>query len=560
MSRNVSRRRFLVESSRAAVGLALIPRMQIAPTFDVVIRGGVILDGTGGPAWQADVGVRGDTIADVGAIPKEAARRVIDATGLHVCPGFIDIHTHSDRSVLSCPTADSRVRQGVTTEVTGNCGSSAAPRFGLELTNGSKDADDDASVKADWTDVASYAERLEKARISVNHAILVGQGTLRRSVVGLADRPLTPDETKQLLRAVEEAMDQGAFGLSTGLEYTPGRWTPTDEIVEMARIVARSGGLYASHVRNEEATLLEAIHEALEIGRRSGVRVQVSHVKAAGRRNWPKQRPALGLIEAARAAGVDVRGDVYPYTAYATGLSIFLDDATLEGGADHYVKRLKDPENRARIRALVIARVASDPGDYDLVVISDVKTERNQGVVGKNLAEIAAAWKIEPVDALLRLLEEEEGSVSFIGHAMSPENVDTVLAHPLVMIGSDGSSRAPKGGAADKGSHPRSYGTFARVLARYVRERHVLDLSTAVKKMTSLPADQLGLADRGRIARGHKADLVVFDAEMVKDEATFDDPCRFASGISHVLVNGVSVVENGAHTGARPGRALRRPT
>jgi N-acyl-D-amino-acid deacylase len=353
-------------------------------------------------------------------------------------------------------------------------------------------------------------------------------------------------------------MDHGAFGLSTGLEYTPGRFTPAEEIVAMARVVARRGGLYASHIRNEEARLLEAVDEAIDVGRRTGVRVEISHLKAAGRVHWGKQRAALDLIEAARGDGVAVFADAYPYAAYSTGLTVFFPDWALDGGTEALVARLRDASERARIRREVAARVAEDPGGYELVVISRVRSEANRGAVGKHLATIAEQRAVEPVEALLRLVEEEEGSVDFVGHGMSPENVALVLAHPLVMIGSDGRSMAPVGKAAFSRPHPRSYGAFVRVLGRYCREQRLFDLPTAVRKMTSLPADQVGLRDRGRIARGMKADLVVFDAATVQDEATFDDPHRYPRGVAHVLVNGVAAVEGGRHTGARPGRVLRK--
>jgi N-acyl-D-amino-acid deacylase len=333
-------------------------------------------------------------------------------------------------------------------------------------------------------------------------------------------------------------MDHGAFGLSTGLEYTPGNYTPTDEIVAMTRVVARRGGFYASHIRNEEAGLLEAVDEATEIGRRTGARVQVSHLKAAGKPNWSKQRAALDLIAAARAAGVEVLADAYPYTAYSTGLTILLETWAREGDEHALVARLRDPETRRRIRGEAAARVHNDPGGYDLIVISRVRTEKNRATVGMNLAEIAETWSVDPVDALLRLLEEESGSVSFVGHGMSEANVEMVLAHPLVMIGSDGVSMAPVGKAAETRPHPRSYGAFPRVLQHYVRDRQLFDLPTAIRKMTSMPADQVGLRDRGRLARGQKADLVVFDAGSVEDRATFEKPHQYAGGIVHVLVGG----------------------
>ena len=557
---SASRRRFLRRTSMAVAGLALgrPPRVAAAPSLDLVVRGGTVLDGTGAPAFRADVGLVGDRIAALGEIAPEQARRVIDASGLHVAPGFIDIHTHSDPDVLAYPTADSRTRQGVTTELAGNCGSSAAPLAGLGVAERVEEWKRDG-IAADWTDLASYLARVEAAGLSPNHALLVGHGTLRSNAVGDVDRPLTAEESRAVARSLEEALDQGAFGLSTGLEYVPGRYTPTAEIVELARLVARRGGLYASHIRNEEARLLEAVAEAIEVGRQSGARVEIAHLKAAGDSNWPKQGAALDLLESARKDGVAVLADAYPYTAYSTTLTTFMEGWAREGGTEAILARFRDPEARARIRREVEAQVRTDPGSWDRVVVSRVKTEGNRPVaVGKSLVEIAGGWGLDPADAYLRLLEEEETAVSFVGHGMSAENVERVLRHPLVMIGSDGSSMAPVGEAAKARPHPRSYGTFPRVLGYYARERGLFDLPTAVHKMTGLPADQIGLADRGRIARGKKADLVVLDASRVRDTATFDDPHRYPEGIVHVLVNGVPVVERGAHTGARPGRTLRR--
>jgi N-acyl-D-amino-acid deacylase len=560
MSRRITRRRLLKGGGMAALGLAVggPPRVEAAPAFDLVLKGATVLDGTGGPAWPADIALTGDTIAAVGRIAPEQAKRVLDVTGLHVSPGFVDIHSHSDGDVFAYPTADSRVRQGVTTEVTGNCGSSAAPIAGAGAEQRRREWLEDSGVKVAWTDVASYCEQVDKAGVSVNQVLLLGQGTLRENAVGMVDRRLTPDELAGVLRAVEEGMDQGAFGLSTGLEYTPGRYTPTEEIVEMTRIVARRGGLYASHIRNEEATLLEAVNEAIDIGRRTGARVEISHLKAAGRVNWGKQRGSLSLIESARRDGVDVLADAYPYTAYSTGLTVLLRNWALEGGPDAILRRLRDANDRARIRQELVAQIANEPGGYDLIVISGVRTAANRPLVGKNLVEIGEVWKVDPVDALLRLLEEEETAVSYVGHGMSPENVELVLSHPLVMIGSDGASMAPVGKAAERKPHPRSYGAYARVLDHYVREQRLFDLPAAIRKMTSMPADQAGIRDRGRIAKGHKADLVVFDAAGLKDRASFADPHQYPVGISHVLVNGVVVVEAGQHTGAKPGKMLRK--
>jgi len=559
MSKVLNRRTFLRESSTAALGVALLPlSIRSRPSFDLILRGGVLLDGTGGPAYPSDLGLIGDRIAAIGDIDPEQGRRVLDVSGHFVSPGFIDIHSHSDGDILRYPTADSRVRQGVTTEITGNCGGSAAPIQGSDVEDTRREMEEELGIQGGWSDVASYFQTLEQVGISLNHALLVGQGTLRGNVAGSEDRILTESEMERVLSQVEEAMDHGAFGLSTGLEYVPGRFTPTEEIVAMSRIVARRGGIYASHIRNEEAMLLEAIDEAIRIGRETGARVQISHLKAAGRPNWGKQTASLDLIEGARMEGIEVLADAYPYTAYSTGLTILFSAWAMDGGWDALAKRLTDPETRVRIRDEVNRRVPLEPGAFDLIVISRVRTEANQPLVGMNLLEIAEGWKMEPVDALLRLLEEEDGSVGYIGHGMSPENVEMILSHPLVMVGSDGYSMAPVGEAARSRPHPRSYGTFPRVLGHYCRDRGLFDLPTAVRKMTSMPADQMGISDRGRLAKGMMADLVVFDLENLRDMATFDDPHRYPTGIHHVLVNGTPVVEAGEHTGARPGAVLRR--
>jgi N-acyl-D-amino-acid deacylase len=551
----ITRREFLV----AAAGAAALrrPRIEAAESFDIVLHGGTVLDGTGAPPFAADLGISGDRIAALGAIPPAAGKRAINVAGLHVSPGFIDIHTHSDGDILVYPTADSRVRQGITTEIAGNCGGSAAPIDPARLEEARKDWREDG-VQESWSDVDSYCTALGHSGISINQGLLVGHGTIRRNAVGLVDRPLTPAELRQVERALEEGLEQGAFGLSSGLEYTPGRFSPPEELVALARVTARYGGYYASHIRDEEAALLEAIDEAITAGRRSGVRVEIAHLKASGRPNWGKQQGALDLIASARRDGVGVLADAYPYTAFSTGLTILFPSEALEGGTDAMLKRLQDKEWRARIRREIGNQLARELGDYALIVIARVKTPGNQKFLGRNIAEIAREWDSEPVDAVLRLIEEEEGSVSIIGHGMSPENVELVLKSPLVMVGSDGSSMAPVGRAAAARPHPRSYGAFARVLGYYARERRLFTVAEAIRKMTSMPADQVGLRDRGRIARGMKADIVAFDAAAIRDEATFEDPQKYASGVSFVLVNGVPVVDGGKHTGARPGRALRR--
>ena len=559
MTRRYSRRDF-VKSSSAAFGAFALPtnRLRVVQEFDLVVRNGTVLDGTGGPVWQGDLGVVGDTITAIGSIAPERGSRVLDAAGLHVSPGFIDIHSHSDSSIFAYPTADSRSRQGITTEVTGQCGFSAAPLEGVDADTRRATLEEETGAPVEWTSIASYFDTLEQIGVSVNQAFLLGHGSMRQNVAGLEDRHLTDSEMASFVRSLEEGMDQGAFGISTGLEYTPGLFTPTEEVVALSRVIARRGGFYASHIRNEESGLLAAIHEAIQVGREARLPVQISHLKAAGGPNWSKQWAALNLIESARRDGVEVMADAYPYTAYSTSLTIFLPPWALEGGWDGLGARLNSPTDRARIRDDVVQSVMGDPGAFNLIVIASTKTEGNRHFVGKSVAEVGETWELEPAEAALRLLVEEDGAVAMIGHGMSPENVEMVLSHPLVMVGSDGASIAPTGKAAETRPHPRLYGCCPRVLAHYCRDRGIFDLPTAVRKMTGTPADQAGITDRGRIARGKKADLVVFDAATVKDEATFDDPHQYASGINYVVVNGQVVVENGDHTGARPGRVLRK--
>ncbi|MBW2369324.1 MAG: D-aminoacylase [Deltaproteobacteria bacterium] len=557
MAQLQSRREFLVTGGMTLAGVMVKPAFAVeGPHYDFLFKNAQVLDGSGRPARKADIAVKGDTIAAIDAIPSEQARNAIDVAGLHISPGFIDIHSHSDLTILSHPTADNCVFQGITTEVTGNCGYSAAPVS-------KKAADREILEKRfgfvpQWDTVSSYFDAVEKLKISVNHAFLIGHGTLRSNIIGSIDRKMTPAELKTTARAVEEGMDQGAFGLSTGLEYAPGIYAPIEEIVELARLVSRRKGLYASHIRNEVDGVLAAIEEAIHIGREAGVRVQVSHLKAIGRPNWWRQKAALDIIEKARAGGVDVMADAYPYTAYATSLTLFLEPWAREGGSDDIKARLKNPKKRERIRSEAHRRVQNDPGGYDLAMILNVDSEIHQTVVGKNLIEIAEMWQVEPVDALLKLLEETGGIGGFIGHGMSPENVEMVLSHPLVMIGSDGASMPlPEAGSPCQ-AHPRCFGTYPKVLGHYTRERKIMDLPTAVKKMTTMPAARLGLRDRGRIARGMKADLVVFDAATVLDKATFENPCQYSVGIKYVMVNGQLVVENEKHTGRKPGGMLRR--
>ena len=527
--------------------------------LDIKIEGGTVIDGTGAPGARADVGLVGDIITAIGDLSRERAGRTIGAAGLTVTPGFIDIHSHSDWRLWANRRAESKIRQGVTTEVVGNCGFSPAPvsdefreemkGFALYLPPG---------MDFSWRSMGEYLRRYEEGGVALNVVQLMGHGTLRLAAMGFARRAPSARELATMERLADEAMAQGAAGLATGLIYAPGSYATTEEIVTVARRVAACGGFYASHIRGEGATLLDAVSEAIRVGREGGLPVQVSHIKAAGRPNWGKVKDALALIDAARAEGLDVMADVYPYTASSTTLRTLLPDWVLEGGIDAMLERLRDPAVCARVRAELTGggeTLMRGLGWEDIMVAYAPSRPEAQG---RRLSDIAAGWQLDPLDACIDLILAEKGKGYMILFQLDEADLRRALAHPCVMIGSDGSSLAAHGELAAGKPHPRSYGTFPRVLARYVREQQVLTLEAAVRKMTALPAARLGLADRGVLRVGAKADVVLFDPERVADLATYEDPHQYARGIEGVLVNGRVVVDGGEHTGALPGQVLRK--
>jgi N-acyl-D-amino-acid deacylase len=525
--------------------------------LDLLIRGGLVVDGTGAPARPADVAIEGDRIAAVERLPEARARRVVDATGLAVAPGFIDMHSHADYTLPGLPTADSKVHQGFTLEVVGNCGASPAP----------VDAERRAAVMEtaglatpplawDWSSFGSFLDRLRRPGTSVNVAALVGHGTVRIHAMGMRDDAPTPAERSAMETAVRRAMGEGAAGLSTGLIYPPGVYADTDEIVALARVVARAGGFYASHIRGEGDTLLEAIAEAIEVGRRAGLPVQISHLKASGRPNWPKLARAIEVIEAARAEGLDVTADMYPYTAGSTTLTALLPPWAHVGGRPALLARLGDPAERARLRAALEGPGLAHGAGWE--AISICACPPRPAWEGRTLQELAAERGTAPAETVLDVLHEAGGEAEMILFMMSEDNVTRGLGYSQVMIGSDGEGRAARGPYATGKPHPRNYGTCPRFLGHYVRERGILPLEEAVRKMTGLPASRLRLPDRGVVRPRAYADVVVFDPERIADTATFQDPHRYPAGIPWVLVNGEPVVAEGRHTGARPGRVLAR--
>ncbi len=525
--------------------------------LDLKIAGGHVFDGTGMPAVRADVGITGEGIAMVGDLARESAGQTLDASGLMVAPGFIDMHSHSDWRLFGNRRAESKIRQGVTTEVVGNCGFSPAPvspefredmrGFALYVPPG---------MDFSWVSVKDFLRRYEDEGLALNVAQLIGHGTLRLAAMGFARRPPSAKELATMRGLMEAAMVDGACGLSTGLIYAPGSYAETAEIVEIAKGAGAAGGFYASHIRGEGATLLDAVAEAIRVGREGRLPVQVSHIKAAGRAHWGRVGDALALIDGARAEGLDVMADVYPYTASSTTIRTLLPDWVLEGGIEAMLGRLRDPATRGRIRAdMATGPVLARGLEWSDIMIASAPSHPE--IEGLRFDEIARSWGKEPVEAAFDVIQSEKGRGNIILFQLDEADLRRALVHPRVMIGSDGSSLATSGPMADGKPHPRSYGTFPRVLGRYARDERVLPLETAVHKMTGLPAARLGLGDRGVIRPGAKADIVAFSREGVRDLATYEDPHRYAAGISHVLVNGRTVIKDGEHTGSLPGRVLR---
>ena len=523
------------------------------PEADLVITGGDVLDGRGTDPVRADVAVRDGRIAAVAAPGTVTAGAMLDAAGLVVTPGFIDLHSHADFTITDHPAADSAVHQGVTTLLGGNCGHSPFPVADPAAARAAAGFLDQGLAWS-WTDLAGYAAAVDADPPAINLATQVGHHALRMAVIGPAERAATPDELGGMRALLSTAAAQGAYGFSTGLIYAPGCFASPAEVTDLAATAARHGLLYSTHMRDETAHLLDAVTEALDAARASGGRLEISHLKAMGPANHGSVRAALAAIEEARAAGVDVTADVYPYTASSTTLTSRLPAWSMDGGGAALLERLADPDTRARIGAALRARFGRDI-DPAGVIVAELGDGPYRRFVGRGLTEIGAELGVDPAEAALELLAGHNATVAIVNHAMAADDVATVLAHPLVSVASDGWTLRPTGPGRP---HPRSFGTFARVLARYVREDGLLTLPEAVRKMTSLPAARMGLADRGAVRPGLVADLAVFDPATVADTADFTRPWRLAEGMRHVLVAGIPVLRDGAATPARPGRVLRR--
>jgi N-acyl-D-amino-acid deacylase len=523
--------------------------------FDFLIKNASIIDGTGGAAVPGSVAVKDGRIAAVGDVDGDAGR-VIDASGQAVAPGFIDIHSHTDAGLLIDPRAQSKVTQGITLELCGNCGFSPGPaldepgRVELESWRRRHNVDDD------WESLDDFLRVLESREIGVNFATLVGHSNLRAAAVGLDNRKATPDEIDRMKSLAAEAMRQGAFGLSTGLIYPPSCFGSTDEIAQVASAVAPHGGIYASHTRNETDAISEAVAEAMEIGRRGGVAVQISHQKGYREGKSEKTRAVLEMIDGARRSGLDVTSDQYPYIAGSTGLSVFLPHWAHDGGDEAMLDRI-----RTRREELLGHLRQYGVEVWNSVRISGVRTDANRKYEGISVVEVGRSRGTSPEEAALSLLSEESGAVSIVHFSQWEGDVVAVMRSEFAMFGTDASARSTTGELAKGKPHPRAFGTFPRVLGRYVREQKVIPLETAIHKMTSMPARKLGLVDRGAIKPGNWADLVVFDPNAVIDTATYENPHQVCTGIGYVFVNGRLAVEHGVLTGALAGRVLRkRPT
>ena len=502
-------------------------------SYDVLIAGGTVVDGTGGPGYVADVAVRGDRIVGVSRTPLDpaSARRVIDAPGRVVAPGFIDLHAHLE-PLLSLPGAESAVRQGVTTALGGPDGGGPWP-------------------------MGRYLDSAAAGGVGINVAFLVGHNTIRRSVMGMADRAPTPGELDRMRQMVTRAMGEGAWGLSTGLLYLPGAYASTDEVVVLAQAAADSGGIYTSHLRAEGLGLLEGVAEALEIGRRARIPVILTHHKVIGKAMWGASLRTLAMVDSARAAGTDVMLDQYPYTATYTGIGVLVPAWAMAGGDSAFRRRLAAPALRDSIVRGIVFNINNDRGGGDLRRVQLARVTWDTTLEGRTLADWAQRRGLAPTPengAQLVLEAERHGGASAIYHVLDDGDVERIMRHPQTMIASDG--RLARLGEGHP--HPRWYGTFPRVLAVYVRERKVLTLEQAIHKMTGMPAARLGLRGRGGVAEGNYADLVVFDPATVRDRATFESPHQYPAGIDYVLVNGVPAVDGGRYVNARPGRVLRR--
>ncbi|NKB23187.1 MAG: amidohydrolase family protein [Kiritimatiellae bacterium] len=518
--------------------------------LDIKIFGGRVFDGCGSDPLWADIGIQRDRIVEVGDFSKAEAITEIDANGKYVCPGFIDVHSHSDAYLLIEPSAPSKIYQGVTTEVVGNCGASAAPCVGeYKLPSDWREQ----TYPGTWSTVAEYRELLDQARPAPNVYLLIGHNSLRAGVMGYEAREATPDDVRNMQRLLDQSLEEGGRGFSTGLIYTPGIFSSKEEVLTLSQIVAERKGIYTSHMRSESDYLLEAIDETINVGQQTGIRVQISHLKTSGQRNWHLIDNALEQIRSARESGLEVAADRYPYTAACTDLDVIFPDWALEGGRETELARLRDPRTRSKIRDVLFT--SRDQDYWETVTIGSTHHPDNATFQGSTLLQVAKHLNLDPVDTVLHLVETDELLTGGIFFGMSEENMWRILEEPYVMIGSDGSIRSPEGPLSHDHPHPRAYGSFPKYLGAVLGGKTV-KLSEAIRKMTSLPAEHFQIHDRGILAAGMMADIIVFNPEEINDVSSYIEPHQLSKGIDRVIVNGVLTLDEGSLTGRRGGYFL----
>ena len=539
------------------------PHPVTAQAFDVVIRGGTVYDGTGGAGRRADVAIRGDRIAGVGDFSGVQATRTVDAAGLAVAPGFINMLSWSTESLLVDGRSQGEIRQGVTTQIFGE-GSSMGP-WTDAMKKRVVEQMGDVKYEITWTTLAEYLRELERRGVSANVASYLGATTVREHVIGLEDKKATPEQMEQMRAIVRQAMHEGALGIGSSLIYAPAFYASTEELIELCKVAAQYRGKYISHMRSEGNRLTEAVDELIRIAREAKIPAEIYHLKAAGQANWPKMATVIGMIEKARASGLKITADMYTYTAGATGLDAAMPPWVLDGGYDAAYKRLADPALRKKIAAAIETPTKDwenlylAAGSPDRVLLVEFKSDALKPLTGKTLAEAAKLRGENPVETIMNLVLEDRSRVGTVYFMMSEENIRRQVALPWMSFGSDAASMAPEPPFTKSAAHPRAYGNFARLLGKYVRDEKVIPLADAIHRLSGLPATNLELDRRGFLREGMFADIAIFDPAAVADRATFEKPHQYAVGMRHVFVNGAQVLANGEHTGAKPGRALWGP-
>ncbi|MDB6025930.1 MAG: N-acyl-D-amino-acid deacylase [Verrucomicrobiales bacterium] len=549
--------------TRLLTGVLFCSQLAAVAEPDVIIRGGTIYDGSGKPAFVADVAMKGDRIVEIGDLKKAHAKTEIDAKGLAVAPGFINMLSWAGMKLIHDGRSQSDIRQGVTLEVMGE-GESMGP-LSKAMQKELRKGQGDIKFPVEWKTLGEGCEWLEHHGVSCNFASFVGAATVRQHELGEVDRAPTPAELVRMKKLVAQAMEEGAVGVSSALIYAPGVYAKTDELIELARVASKYDGLYASHMRSEGNRFLEAIDELITICREAKLRSEIYHLKAAGQSNWPKLDDAIKKIEDARASGLKISADMYNYTAAATGLDAIMPPWVHEGGFGKWVERMKEPATRARL-----LKEISTPsnewenfylaaGSPENILFVGFKNEKLKPLTGKTLAQVAKMRGTSPIETAMDLVIEDGSRVDAVYFLMSEENVRKELRLPWVSFCSDAGSYAPEGVFLKSSTHPRAYGNFARLLGKYVRDEKIIPLEEAVRRLTSQPAENLKLKDRGALKDGYFADVVVFDPATIQDHATFEKPQQYSTGVVHVFVNGKQVLKNGEHTGAKPGRFIRGP-